>query len=132
MRHRLSRRLLAVAPLLLTAALAPVSAGHAAPAASAIRGSVMQSPAAPGPQRLGQDETATPLAGMVVELHNARGLVASATTAADGAFTLSAAPGVYVLHVKVEGMYPRCPDHPLTVHRGRGASAALVCDSGMR
>jgi hypothetical protein len=106
-------------------------AAHGAPDA-AIKGSLVQSPAMPGPQRAGQEESAAPLSGVTVELRGARGVVASASTDADGGFTVHAAPGSYTVHVNIEGMYPRCPDQAVTLRKGRSANIVLRCDSGMR
>jgi hypothetical protein len=116
---------------ILFATLLLCSAAHGAPDA-AIKGSLVQSPAMPGPQRAGQEESAAPLPGVTVELRGARGVVASASTDADGGFVLRAAPGSYTVHANIDGMYPRCPDQAIAVRKGRSANIVLRCDSGMR
>jgi hypothetical protein len=118
------RRILLVTLLLCGAAQGAPDAG--------VKGTLVQSPAMPGPQRAGQEESAAPLPGVTIELRGARGVAATASTEADGSFSLHAAPGSYTLHANIDGMYPRCPDQPITVRKGRMASIVLRCDSGMR
>ena len=105
---------------------------QAAPHASGVSGRVLQTPARPGPQRIDQDMSGAPAPAMAIELRSGDAVVARALSAADGAFTLHAPPGRYVLHVAVEGMYPRCEDQDVQVRKGRLVRAELRCDSGMR
>lgn len=105
---------------------------RAAPHASGVSGRVLQTPARPGPQRIDQDASGAPAAAMAIELRSGDAVVARAVSAPDGAFTLHAPPGSYVLHVAVEGMYPRCEDQDIQVRKGRLVRAELRCDSGMR
>jgi hypothetical protein len=58
--------------------------------------------------------------------------VASATTDADGAFTLESPLGSYDVHVDVQGMYPRCHGAPVNVHKRCMATLDVECDRSMR
>jgi hypothetical protein len=98
-----------------------------------VAGRVIQTPATPGPQRLGQEVRAAPVARVEVQLRNQQeSVVAHTTTGEDGSFELEAPAGQYTLHVAVQGMYPRCQSAPVTIRTGRLAKVDVECDSGMR
>jgi hypothetical protein len=124
--------------LVIVAAIGACSAGcaplaQAAPAKTGVAGQVRQSPAAPGPTRIGQENGTAPVAAVTVQLRDSKdAVVASATTDADGGFTLEAPAGSYDMHVDVQGMYPRCQGAPVKIRKGRMARLDIGCDSGMR
>ncbi len=97
-----------------------------------IAGRVLQSPAAAGPQRIGDAVSSAPLAGVTVSLRQGQTLAASASTGADGSFALHAGPGKYTLQVDISGVYPRCPEQSVTLRKGALIRPVLRCDSGMR
>lgn len=104
-----------------------------APPGSGVTGTVSQTPACPGPQRIDQGPCVAPVGAVRVQLRKASGQVmASATSAADGSFTLHAPAGRYLLHADIDGAYPRCEDAVVTIRKGRLSQAELRCDSGMR
>ena len=98
-----------------------------------IEGRVQLSPACPGPQRIDQPVCVSAMPDTVVALQTPRRkLLRKTTTDADGFFRLAAAPGSYVVHVEIEGMYPRCPDQEVRRMKGQTATVLMACDSGMR
>jgi len=119
-------------PSIFLCLLALTACAQATPRASGVAGHVLQTPARPGPQRIDQDAALAPAPALAIELRSGAAVVAHAQSAPDGAFTLHAPPGRYVLHVAVEGMYPRCEDQDVQVRKGQLARAELRCDSGMR
>lgn len=133
-RTRCGTRQLPASLVLLWLALAGLGAvARAAPSASGVTGRVMQAPAAPGPQRIGEEPGMAPVSSIDIQLRNKRrAVVATATTTADGAFTLRAPAGRYTLHVDTQAMYPRCEPVPVKVGRARMVRVDVHCDSGMR
>ena len=101
-------------------------------AGSGVAGYVRVAPSCPGPTRPGLACVA-PLAGARLQLRTPAGKVVHRDSAAeDGAFSIAAPPGRYVLQVEVDGLYPRCEPTPLRIVKGRWARLTLECDSGMR
>ena len=69
----------------------------------------------------------------VVVLQTLHGkIVHKSTTDSDGFFSFAAPPGRYVVHVEVDGMYPRCPHQEVLRVKGKTAAMLIECDSGMR
>lgn len=98
-----------------------------------VNGTVSVSPARPGPQREGELATSA-LQGAAVQLRDAQdNVVASATTDAQGQFSMLAPAGEYVVRVSVHGqIFPRCAAVEANVRAGELARVDIVCDSGMR
>ena len=105
---------------------------HAAPQTGVI-GTVSVSPARPGPQREGERDTSA-LQGAAVQLRDTQdNLVASATTDAQGQFSMLAPAGDYIVRVNFNGQrFPRCAAVEASVPAGQFAHVDVVCDSGMR
>lgn len=100
---------------------------------SGITGRVYVSPSCPGPQKADQEACTSPLAGAVVQLRKVDGAVVHQATSSDeGGFSFKAPPGAYVIHVEVEGLYPRCPDVEVTLIKSKITQTEVACDSGMR
>ena len=68
-----------------------------------------------------------------VEARDDRGQsVGQAPTDSDGSFVLPLPAGMYTLHVLHDGLYPRCPDTPVTIKDGEQTHVDISCDTGMR
>lgn len=104
---------------------------------SGVVGMVVVSPSCPGPQKIGEDACTSPLADAKLSL-KPLGRVAQgaedlkSSTNSKGRFSIAAPPGRYVLHVEVEGIYPRCPPTKVRVQRSGLTHTEVRCDSGMR
>jgi len=111
---------------LLTAACAASGEGLT------LRGHVTLSPSCAGAQPAEKDCRA-PYADAKLDLLSASGaVVASARTAEDGSYAMTAPAGRYRLKVLVPGKLPRCPSPQLELGRQAPAVADINCDSGMR
>ncbi|GAC1316241.1 MAG: hypothetical protein NVS3B11_01310 [Collimonas sp.] len=106
-------------------------AGAIAPK-SGVAGHIGISPTCPGPQRIGQDCSAS-YAGARIQLLSATGAVLdSATTNGNGYFMINASAGDYQIHVDVHGLYPRCETTSVRIPKKGYAQIDIMCDSGMR
>jgi len=121
-------RLQAAVALLLAFVSAPVNATE-----SGVSGTVVLSPARPGPQRDGEPSS-RPLSGAELFLRDAHGrIVARANADSKGYFRVFAPAGEYELHVDTLGaLYPRCKATRAEVTDGQFTNVDVVCDSGMR
>jgi hypothetical protein len=99
--------------------------------ATGVVGTVTAGPTCPV-QRPGQACPPAPVAGAVEGLDSGGQVVGRADTDTQGAFTLPLPPGDYTLHVVHDGLYPRCPDTPVTVTVGGPTHIDIACDSGIR
>ena len=124
-------RALALAAVTVTL-LACVSAGADA-TESGVKGSVVVSPAHPGPQRAGE-AGARPFSDAELQLRDAHGrIVARAKADSKGIFRVLAPAGQYVLQVDTHGaLYPRCQSERVQVTDAQLTRVDMVCDSGMR
>jgi hypothetical protein len=83
-------------------------------------------------QRADQPCPPNPVHGRVDAL-DAAGHTAAATTTDDaGHYTISLAPGDFILRVGIDGPFPHCPDVPVTVTSGQPVIADIDCDTGIR
>ena len=98
---------------------------------SGVEGGVTAGPTCPV-QRPGQSCPPAPVAGAVDALDNSGQVVASSVIGSDGAYQLSLPAGSYTLHVRHDGMYPRCPDVSAMVSDGAMTHVDISCDSGIR
>lgn len=119
--------------LLIMLLMAVWAFAHAAQGAAELDGTVLLSPARPGPQHAGEGDTA-PLSKAVVRVLLTNGNeVAHATTDDQGHFTVSVAPGNYDIVVDVHGAaFPRCHATHVVVQAGQRGEVQVMCDSGMR
>ena len=119
--------------LLLTLLASTASAMQGPADKSGIEGRVQLSPGCPGPQRIDQPACVSAMPGAVVALQTQRGkTLRKTTTDTDGLFRFAAQVGTYVVHVEIEGMYPRCPDVEVRRVKGQAATVVVACDSGLR
>lgn len=124
---------LAIGVVLLAAPLYACVASSPPAGAQGVRGTVVISPARPGPQRAG-DSGVGPYAGAAVRLVGAQDqVVAQGTTDAQGRFTLAAPPGHYEIEAGPTGAaYPRCDSAEVQVNGGTMIEVQVSCDSGLR
>lgn len=96
-----------------------------------VEGSVLAGPTCPVEQP-GQVCPPAPVAGTVVAIDGEGSTVASTETDATGHYSLGLPAGEYTLHVIVDGLFPTCPDTPITVRSGAPVTANIDCDTGIR
>ncbi len=127
--HGLGRR----ASIFGLATLAGYATAQVPASATGITGSVVVSPALPGPQRAGMPDS-RPYAGATILLRDAQGrAIARAVTDQAGRFTVDAPAGEYAIGVDTQGApFPRCEPVELTIRKGATTTVELHCDSGMR
>jgi len=119
--------------LLIILVMAGWSFAQAAPGAAVLEGTVLLSPARPGPQHAGERDT-VPMSKAVVRVLKANGYeVARATTDDQGRFSVGVSPGTYKIVVDVQGAaFPRCETTDVVVQEGARGNVQIMCDSGMR
>jgi hypothetical protein len=61
-----------------------------------------------------------------------RETVGEAVTNIGGSFVVSVPPGAYVVHVRTDGSFPRCPEVQATVGQLDFTLVQLSCDTGIR
>ena len=115
------------------AVLAGYATAQVPASATGVTGSVVVSPALPGPQRAGVPDSRA-YAGATILLRDAQGrVIARDVTDHAGRFTVDVPAGEYTVEVDTEGArYPRCPPIELTIRKGATTVVELHCDSGMR
>lgn len=97
-----------------------------------LTGTVTASPTCPV-ERPDQPCSPRPVAGAHVEVFDqAERLVTSADADAEGRFSLTVAPGRYVLTVGSGGVLPSCPPLTVDVPAAGTAQADIACDTGIR
>lgn len=121
------------AVVFLLAVSAGCSAAMQLATTTGVVGTVMVSPARPGPQRQGARDSRA-YAGAVVLLRDAQGRTLGRAVADEqGHFSLHAPVGEYQLEVDVQGAaYPRCEPTSLQIYPAVVSRVELHCDSGMR
>jgi hypothetical protein len=101
-------------------------------AESGVSGTVIVTPALPGPQRA-EEPSGKPLPGAKVELRGAGGtIVARANADANGVFRILAPGGQYELRINTPRTSSRCQSQSVQVVDGQIAHLDIACDSGMR
>jgi Carboxypeptidase regulatory-like domain len=98
-----------------------------------IQGTVMVSPARPGPIRAGSDTSnAAPLPNATFRVTSNDGAVITFTTDTEGHFRVSLKPGHYSV-VLAENRFPKpCGPFEIDVEAGKMTDVEWRCDSGMR
>jgi hypothetical protein len=94
-------------------------------------GKVTISPTCPGPQQPGQI-CVGPLSDVPVQLRDELDqIVGTAITDEWGFFDIRSEAGDYTIHIETEGVFPVCPQTPVTVPDGLVA-VTIRCDTGIR
>jgi hypothetical protein len=114
---------------LLLLALVVGACGSVGAPPSGIQGTILAGPACPGPVRLGSPCPDRPVA-MTVEVVSGTAVATTFTTDANGAFSVSVAPGTYVLRSK-SGL-PALRSTPVVVLAGQYTKVELHADTGIR
>jgi len=98
-----------------------------------IQGTVMVSPARPGPAKKGSEfPNVAPLPNAMFRVTSDEGIVTTFTTDAEGHFRVSLKPGHYSV-VAVENRFPRpCGPFQIDIDAGKMTKVEWRCDSGMR
>ncbi|WP_267225533.1 carboxypeptidase-like regulatory domain-containing protein [Dyella silvae] len=119
--------------LLIILLMAMWASARAAQGPAELDGTVLLSPARPGPQHAGEGDTA-PMSKAVVRVLLTNGNeVTRATTDDHGHFTVSVTPGDYDIVVDFHGAaFPRCQATHVVVQAGQRGEVQVMCDSGMR
>ena len=134
--RRLMRRPVIAVFVLLGVALIFTGCGQTAGAAQGtLAGTVVASPSCPV-QNADKTCAPIPVRGRLVQVLDTQGrVVASAKTDDQGHFSLSLAPGSYVVHVAIvqgqPGMRQTTPGN-VTISAGQSASLSIELDTGIR
>jgi hypothetical protein len=115
--------------VLFVLALVLAACGAAAPANTGIRGTILAGPACPGPARIDSPCPDRPVA-MTVEVVSGSNVAAMFTTDTAGTFSVSLAPGSYLLRSKTG--FPILKSTDVIVVAGAYTAVELHADTGIR
>jgi hypothetical protein len=75
-----------------------------------------------------------PFANATIEVLDraTRNPVGTAITNHLGNFRVAVLPGAYLVHVRVVGLFPRCPEAEAVVRRRHLTRVKVACDTGIR
>jgi len=114
-----------------TTATTATTATTGRPAGGRLAGTVTASPTCPV-ERPDQPCPPRPVAAHVEVFDRSEQLVASTDAGAEGRFTLTLAPGRYMLTASSGTVFPSCPSLTVEVPAGGEARADIACDTGIR